>query len=88
VSVRDASFGDGSTAQSVRYTLPGVIPPFQTRLVRVLWTSRFCLPEGESDGATRLILRVRVGWFNRTEVIPLSHTFFLIGTRKDHCAGT
>lgn len=88
VSVRDASFGDGSTAQSVRYTLPGVIPPLQTRLVRVLWTSRFCLPKGESDGATRLILRVRVGWFNRTEVIPLSHTFFLIGTRKDHCAGT
>jgi hypothetical protein len=85
VSVRDASFGDGSTAQSVRYTLPGVIPPFQTRLVRVLWTSRFCLPKGESDGATRLILRVRVGWFNRTEVIPLSHTFYLIGTSQDHC---
>jgi hypothetical protein len=64
-----------------------VIPPFQTRLVRVLWPSRFCLPKGESDGATRLILRVRVGWFTWTEVIPLSNGFYLIGPGQGHCVG-
>lgn len=85
VSVRNADDGDGSPAQSVRYTLPGVIPPFQTRQIRVLWTSRGCLPKHESAGATRLILRVRVGWFTRTEVIPMSHTFYVIGTKQVRC---
>jgi hypothetical protein len=34
---------------------------------------------------TRLILRVRVGWFTRTEVIPLSDGFYLIGPSQGHC---
>ena len=70
-----------------RFAPTGVIPPHQSRLVRVLWTSDFCLQKGESQGQTRLILRVRVGWFSRTEVIPLDHGFFLIGPSRGHCVG-
>lgn len=73
--------------QSYRYAPTGVIPPGQSRLVRVLWTSRICLQKGESQGVTRLILRVRVGWFTRTEVIPLSDGFYLIGPSQGHCVG-
>ena len=53
----------------------------------MLWTSRICLQKGESQGVTRLILRVRVGWFTRTEVIPLSDGFYLIGPSQGHCPG-
>jgi len=74
-------------AADLRYTLPGVIPPLQTRLVRVTWTSRFCLQKGESQGTTRLVLRVRVGWFTRTEIIPLDHGFYLIGPSHGRCIG-
>jgi hypothetical protein len=74
-------------AADIRYTLPGVIPPLQTRLVRVLWTSRFCLQKGESQGTARLVLRVRVGWFTRTEIIPLDHGFYLIGPSHGRCIG-
>jgi hypothetical protein len=59
----------------------------QSRLVRVLWTSRICLQKSESQGVTRLILRVRVGWFTWTEVIPLSNGFYLIGPGQGHCVG-
>jgi hypothetical protein len=68
-----------------RFAPSGVVPPHQARLVRVLWTSPACLQEGESGGVTRLILRVRVGWFTRTEVLPLDHSFYLLGTDQDHC---
>ena len=68
-----------------RFAPTGVIPPFQSRLVRVLWTSKFCLQKGESQGQTRLILRVRVGWFTRTEIIPLNHGFYLIGPSHGRC---
>lgn len=68
-----------------RFAPTGVIPPHQSRLVRVVWTSALCLQKGESQGQTRLILRVRVGWFTRTEVIPLNHGFYLIGPSKGRC---
>jgi hypothetical protein len=54
----------------VGYALPGPIPPHQTRLLRVLWTSAICLSKGESTGFDQLFLRVQVGWFTRTELIP------------------
>jgi len=71
---------------SYRYAPTGVVPPGQSRLVRVTWISGTCLQKGESQGVTQLILRVRVGWFTRTEVIPLSNGFYLIGPSQDHCA--
>jgi hypothetical protein len=52
------------------FGLPVSIPPGQARLVRVLWTSTICLSKGESQGINTLSLRVRVGWFTRTESIP------------------
>jgi len=75
----------GHDRYKYRYAPAGVVPPGETRLVRVLWTSRICLQKGESQGVTRLILRVRVGWFTRTEVIPLSDGFYLIGPSQGHC---
>jgi len=86
VTVSQSPFGGSDHDQyKYRYAPTGVIPPGQSRLVRVLWTSRGCLPKGEGSGMTRLLLRVRVGWFTRTEVIPLRHTFYLIGTGQGHC---
>ena len=70
---------------SYRYAPTGVVPPGQSRLVRVTWISGTCLQKGESQGVTRLILRIRLGWFTRTEVIPLSNGFYLIGPSQDHC---
>jgi hypothetical protein len=87
VAVSQGPFGAaGHDPQSYRYAPAGVVPPGQSRLVRVTWISRICLQKGESQGVTRLILRVRVGWFTRTEVIPLSDGFYLIGPSQGHCA--
>jgi hypothetical protein len=58
-----------NAAAGLSFTLPVAIPPFQTRLVRVLWTSGLCLGRGEANGIHTLALRVRVGWFTRTEII-------------------
>jgi len=52
--------------------LPADIPPFQRRLVRVLWTTA-----NEGSSTDHLVLRVRVGWFTRTESI-LQETWGLI----------
>lgn len=60
VSLPDRDIDRGGTSRSARFTLPAVIPPGQTRLVRVLWTSDICLAGGTSSIDT-LALRVRVG---------------------------
>jgi hypothetical protein len=57
--------GVGIAGQVRYFPLPVVIPPVQTRLVRVFWITSFC-----GSGVDKLALRVRVGWFIRTEVIP------------------
>jgi hypothetical protein len=73
-------------AYSVRYSsLPGDIPPHQWRALRVLWTSSSCLDKGAATGLDQLVLRVRIGWDTRTEVIPLPYGFYLSGTRQSHC---
>lgn len=75
----------GSTAAAhLKFGLPVSIPPFQARLVRVLWTSRLCLTPGESYGITTLALRVRTGWFTRTQMIP-QQGWYLIGPKGSHC---
>ena len=74
-----------NAAAGLSFTLPVAIPPFQARLVRVLWTSNLCLGRGEANGIHTLALRVRVGWFTRTEIIP-QQAWYLVGPSRGHCA--
>jgi hypothetical protein len=71
--------------RSVRYRLPGAIPPDQFRVLREMWISSTCMSEGGSSGIDQLVLRVHIGWSTRTEVIPLRYGFYLSGTRRSHC---
>lgn len=64
------------------HCLPGKVRP-ERLLIHA--GGRYCLQKGESQGQTRLILRVRVGWFTRTEIIPLDHGFYLIGPSHGRC---
>jgi hypothetical protein len=75
-----------SAAGGIRFTLPVAIPPFQSRLVRVLWRSDLCLSAGEENGIDTISLRVRVGWFTRTEIIP-QQDWSLIGPSRGRCVG-
>jgi hypothetical protein len=51
----------------------------------VTWTSQhFCVQKGGTFGTTAVILRVRVGWITRTEVITLPTEFALTG-KSDYC---
>jgi hypothetical protein len=71
----------------VSFGLPVTIPPFHARLVRVLWISDLCLSKGESQGINDLYLRVRVGWFTRTETIP-QEVWDLVGPSQGrNCLG-
>jgi len=84
LSVFDRNINGGGSSRSVRFTLPGVIPPGQIRLIRVLWTSNTCSDGGTSSIDT-LALRVRVGWFTRTEIIPLGQAWALTGKSHGPC---
>jgi hypothetical protein len=88
VSRSNADIGNGFVGQivarGVRFSMPVSIPPFQTRLVRVLWTSNACLTSGEGGGIDQLYLRVRVGWFTRTEIIP-QQGWYLMGPSHGRC---
>jgi hypothetical protein len=75
-----------SVTRGISFGLPVSIPPFQSRLVRVLWTSGACLSSGESVGISTLSLRVRVGWFTRTESIQ-QQSWYLVGPSHGKCAG-
>jgi hypothetical protein len=86
VSVPNLNIEHGGTSRSVRFTLPGVIPPGQTREVRVLWISNICSTGGTTSVDT-LALRVRVGWFTRTEIIPLDQAWTLAGKSRGRCTG-
>jgi hypothetical protein len=85
VSVPNQNIDNGGATRSIRFTLPGVIQPGQTREVRVLWTSNICLSGGTSYINT-LALRVRVGWFTRTEIIPLGQAWAVTGTSHGPCS--
>jgi len=84
VDVANGVVGE-SVAQHIRFGLPVSIPPFQARLIRVLWTSNLCLSKGESNGIDVLYLRVRVGWFTKVEAIP-QEDWLLLGPSHGHCA--
>jgi hypothetical protein len=84
VSVPNRNIENGGSSRSVRFTLPGVIPPGQIRLVRVLWTSDICSSGGTSS-IDALALRVRAGWFTRTEIIPLGQAWAVTGISHGRC---
>jgi hypothetical protein len=84
VSVPNPNIEDGGTSRSVRFTAPSVIPPGQIRIVRVLWTSNIC-SDGGTTSIDTLALRVRVGWFTRTEIIPLNQAWAVTGVSHGPC---
>jgi hypothetical protein len=85
IEVSVPSHDGGGFSPSDRFALPGVIPPGQQRLVRVLWTSNICSVDGGTSAIDTLALRVRVGWFTRTEIIPLDQAFAVTGKSHGPC---
>lgn len=89
VSVPDRVIAHGGMVRDVGFTqLPVSIPPHQYRLLRITWISDVCELGGTkssnmlNDGYTSIdsiYLRVRVGWFTRTDVIPLDMAVALAG---------
>jgi hypothetical protein len=71
--------------QTMKFTLPGVIPPHQWRQVRLLWVTRVCLDHDSYLGMDHLKLHVRVGWFTRTEDVPIGRGFYLTGAAGARC---
>ncbi len=85
VSVPNRDIDMGGFNRQVRFTLPGSIPPHQERLLRVLWVSDVCLGQGDTEGINLLYLTVRVGWFTRTETVPLIQGWYLSGPSHGRC---
>ena len=86
VNVPNWNIDNGGTSRAIKFTLPGVIPPHQLRLLRVLWISDICLPErGATSVMDQISLRVRVGWFTRTEQIPLLQGWGMSGPSQGPC---
>ena len=80
ISTPDPEVDGGSGVfTGVRFVLPGVIPPHQTRAMRVLWLSTECLLRGGSSGNDELALRVRIGWIPRTEIVSLGQGWYVSG---------
>jgi hypothetical protein len=80
LSTRGYAHGFAGLPRSDHYGLPGAIPPHSTRVIRLMWTSGHnCLPAGESEGIDQLKLSVRVGLFQRTEVVSLGGEWALSG---------
>jgi hypothetical protein len=70
------------SSAAAHYSQHGSIPPNQSRILRVLWTSaRGCVGYGATAYFDQLTLRVRVGLLTRTEVVPLPAAFDLTGTK-------
>src|SRR5258708_23939477 len=86
VSVPNWDIDNGGFITNVRFALPGVIPPHQLRLLRVTWISDICLrPRGATTVMDQISLRVRVGWFTRTEHIPLGQGWGVSGPSQGAC---
>jgi hypothetical protein len=77
-------FTGRSAIGKITFSLPVSIPPLQSRLVRVMWTSDLCLSPDGSWGINQLNLRVRIGWFTKTEVIP-QQGWYLTGPSHSRC---
>jgi hypothetical protein len=76
---RDQVRGGAGALRSAAYGLPGVIPPHQSRAIRVTWVSIVCDMRGGGGIQDQFDLRVRVGWITRTEVINLKQAWAVYG---------
>jgi hypothetical protein len=76
VSVPNANVEGGGVTRNVKFTLPGVIPPHQYRLLRVIWVANACSQAGGGGILDSLTLRVRIGSIIRTEIIRLGTTAY------------
>ena len=85
VSVPNKDINRGGFVTNIRFTLPGVIPPHQFRLLRVTWISDVCLEHGATSVMDQISLRVRVGWFTRTEDVPLLQGWGVSGPSQGSC---
>ena len=89
VSAPDRAIANGGFIRNVAFeSLPVSIPPHQYRLLRITWITDVCILGGTksnnmlNDGyqsIDSIYLRVRVGWFTRTDVIPLDEAVALAG---------
>jgi hypothetical protein len=71
--------GGAAALRAATYRLPGVIPPHQSRAIRLMWVSIACY-QGATEGiAGEYTLQVRVGWVTRTEVVNLNPTWAVMG---------
>jgi hypothetical protein len=86
VSVFNREINFGGFIRDVRFILPASIPPHQIRLLRLLWISDVCLEGGGGEeGTDDVSLRVRIGWFSRTETIPLGQGWYVAGPSRGRC---
>lgn len=89
VSAPDREIANGGFIRNVAFeSLPVSIPPHQYRLLRITWISATCMLGGTktsnmlTDGYSAIdsiYLQVRVGWFTRTDVIPLDEAVAIAG---------
>ncbi len=78
VSTR-AVLGGANALRAATYALPGVIPPHQSRAIRLMWVSVMCDEAGGGTITDGLVLQVRVGWVTRTETVNLNPTWAAYG---------
>jgi hypothetical protein len=71
--------GGAAALRAAAYGLPGVIPPHQSRAIRLMWVSIECDEAGGGQILGRLVLQVRVGWVTRTEVVNLNPAWGVMG---------
>ncbi len=71
--------GSAAALRAATYGLPGVIPPHQSRAIRLMWVSIMCDERGGGTIVSQLVLQVRVGWVTRTEVVNLNPTWAVYG---------
>jgi hypothetical protein len=89
VSSPDRALDHGGFIRNVAFeSLPVSIPPHQYRLLRITWITDVCILGGTkssnmlNDGyqsIDSIYLRVRIGWFTRTDVMPLDMAVALAG---------
>jgi hypothetical protein len=78
VSTREVRGGAGAL-RAAAYGLPGVIPPHQSRAIRLMWVSIVCDESGGGEIDGEFVLQVRVGWITRTEFVNLNPTWGVYG---------
>jgi hypothetical protein len=76
---------DEGTYTRQHYRLPGIIPPHQWRMVRLMWANAPCLPSAGEEIFDELILTVRVGGLDRTETLPLQQAYAVSSPGPSTC---